>query len=63
MLKHGIADERRLSEYKETRSVILLAEINVTWVFVKPPTDLCEKLLVTMLPKLTLVLKILNICY
>ena len=33
MLKHGIADERRLSErveYKETGSLILLAEINVT---------------------------------
>ena len=35
MLKHGIAGERRLSEhveYKETESLILLAEINVTWV-------------------------------
>ena len=64
--KYAKAWYRRLSEhveYRETGSLILLAEINVTWVFVKPPTDMCEKLLVTMLPKLTLVLKILNICY
>ena len=35
----------------------------MTWVFFKPPIDFCEKMLVSMLPKLTLVLKILNICY